>query len=88
MNISRPDQFQGRHIETSCFDFDSFLLMTLVDHLLFNHNQGRGAKKLCLFLLGLEVQVQTNFLVDTDHCIFLFSTNVFCHFNVVNQSKV
>ena len=28
MNISRPDQFQGRHIEKPCFDFDSFLLMT------------------------------------------------------------
>ena len=28
MNVSRPDQFQGRHIRQSCFDFDSFLLMT------------------------------------------------------------
>ena len=33
--------------------------------------QGRGAKKLCIFLLRLEVQVQIDFLGEADHIISL-----------------
>ena len=49
----------------------------LVDHFLFNLNQGRGAKKLCLFLVRLEVQVQIDSLLKLTTVFFSSAKMVF-----------